>query len=995
LDEENRDENGRTEVKTKLREKITQFRKQRKTRIIRNKNLTVIKRSNKMVQALMLPKVMNINPRSVYNKIEEFKTFIEEENIDIVCMSESWERENKPMTEALDLEDYEIISSLHQRKNKGGRPAIFVKKAKYQINDLMEHVKIPWGVEAVWTVLTPKNVTNTSKIKKIIIGSIYSKPNSKSKTKLLDHISEVYHTMGTKFQEGLEWVIAGDTNDLKLEKILALSPKLKQVVQKPTRKDKMLDPIFTTMVHYYKMPQVRPPLDNDPDKNGVPSDHRIVIMEPLNVINNTSDRTIKEVTVRPLPESGIYTFRKWMKEHNWRDVKEATTANEKADCLKNELFAKLNEYLPTKVRKITIEDQPFFTEKLKTMKRKKNKLYNKERKSEKWKKLEETYQTELNRTKKGFYKKKVEDLKTKNKGQWFSELKKLSKYDQKKEHVIVEEINELTDQEQAEKIADKFSQTRQEYDKLKKEDVKIPLFEASEVPVINVTNVKNVIMSMNNKPGQSHEEVPPKLMKRLAPELAIPLTDIINTCIKRGEWPDEWKKEITTPIPKEFPPRNISELRPIAGLQIFDKVSEKVIAEMVISDMKSNMDPAQFANQKGESIQHYLILLIHKILSTLDMKEKRKTFAIIATLVDWKEAFSRQCPKIVIESFIKNGVRASLIPLLINYYQDRKLIVKWHGERSSERDLNGGGPQGGIFGIWGYLSNSNDNAETINPEDKFKFVDDLTYLETINLLSIGLSSYNVKHHVPSDVPTSNIFLHREHLKSQESLTAINNWTKKNKMILNQKKTKSMIFNFSKQYPFTTRLELNGENIEVIKKTRLLGTIVTEDLKWEENTALLVKQGNARMQLLKKVASFTKNKKDLKEIYILFVRSILEKTSVVWHSSLTKENEQDLERVQKSALRVILGKNYVDYKHAMKTLKIQTLKKRREELCLSFAKKCTVHKKFTKMFPKRRHIRNSRKSEKYKVIHARTERFQRSAIIYMQNLLNKNETEENK
>jgi hypothetical protein len=534
---------------------------------------------------------------------------------------------------------------------------------------------------------------------------------------------------------------------------------------------------------------------------------------------------------------------------------------------------KLNEYLPTKVRKITIEDQPFFTEKLKKMKRKKNKVYNKQRKSEKWIKLDDKYQEELDKTKRNYYKKKVKELKTKNNRQWFTELKKLSKYDQQMENIVVEEISELTDEQQAEKIADKFAKTRQEYDKLKKEDVDIPYIANGDIPEISVNHVENVISSMNNKPGQAHEEVPPKLMKRYANELAVPLSDIINTCLKRGEWPDSWKIEFTTPIPKEFPPRNTAELRPIAGLQIFDKVAEKVIAEMVISDMKNHMDSAQFANQEGQSIQHYLILQIHRILSVLDKKEKRKIFAVIATLVDWKEAFSRQCPKIVIQSFIKNGVRPALIPLLINYYQNRKLVVKWHGVKSKERDLNGGGPQGGIFGIWGYLSNSNDNAETINPEDKFKFVDDLTYIETINLLSIGLASYNVKQHVPSDIPVSNLFVPKENLKSQEDLTVINNWTKENKMILNQKKTKNMIFNYSNTYPFSTRLETNGENIEVINKTKLLGTVVTNDLKWNENTATLVKQGNARMQLLKKVASFTNNKKDLKEIYVLFSKSL--------------------------------------------------------------------------------------------------------------------------
>ena len=55
-----------------------------------------------------------------------------------------------------------------------------------------------------------------------------------------------------------------------------------------------------------------------------------------------------------------------------------------------------------------------------------------------------------------------------------------------------------------------------------------------------------------------------------------------------------------------------------------------------------------------------------------------------------------------------------------------------------------------------------------------------------------------------------------------------------------------------------------------------------------------------MEILRRVSSFGASVEDLKDIYILFVRSLLEQSAVVWHSSLTKDNEQDLERVQKNA-----------------------------------------------------------------------------------------------
>ena len=117
---------------------------------------------------------------------------------------------------------------------------------------------------------------------------------------------------------------------------------------------------------------------------------------------------------------------------------------------------------------------------------------------------------------------------------------------------------------------------------------------------------------------------------------------------------------------------------------------------------------------------------------------------------------------------------------------------------------------------------------------------------------------------------------------------------------------------------------------------LLGTIITDDLKWEENTAHIVKKANARMELLRRVAGFDASVEDLKQIYFLFVRSQLEQSAVVWHSSLSEDNKSDLERVQKSALKIILRENYKGYIQALVALGIESLSDRREKLCLKFA-----------------------------------------------------------
>ena len=98
------------------------------------RNVKIVKRNNKLIEALALPIIANKNPRSVYNKADEFHTFVEEEDVDILFLSESLEREGLELDQIIHLEDHEVISNVHQRTGKGGRPALSVNKKKYHVN---------------------------------------------------------------------------------------------------------------------------------------------------------------------------------------------------------------------------------------------------------------------------------------------------------------------------------------------------------------------------------------------------------------------------------------------------------------------------------------------------------------------------------------------------------------------------------------------------------------------------------------------------------------------------------------------------------------------------------------------------------------------------------------------------------------------------------------------------------------------------------------------
>ena len=99
----------------------------------------------------------------------------------------------------------------------------------------------------------------------------------------------------------------------------------------------------------------------------------------------------------------------------------------------------------------------------------------------------------------------------------------------------------------------------------------------------------------------------------------------------------------------------------------------------------------------------------------------------------------------------------------------------------------------------------------------------------------------MKNQVPPDIPVHGQFIDPNSLQSQEHLNTINDWTKEQKMLINVQKTKAMLFNFTKNLQFTTRLSLENNPIEIINHTKLLGTIIQDDLKWDMNTANIEKK----------------------------------------------------------------------------------------------------------------------------------------------------------
>ena len=295
-----------------------------------------------------------------------------------------------------------------------------------------------------------------------------------------------------------------------------------------------------------------------------------------------------------------------------------------------------------------------------------------------------------------------------------------------------------------------------------------------------------------------------------------------------------------------------------------------------------------------------------------------------------------------------------LLLIFISYLTERSMFMRYNGSTSS-----GSSPQGAFLGILLFIIIF--NGALLRPPIPrsdylcIKYIDDLSSLTSINLKSSLLPDPIARPEPLNYNERKKQILPLYNNKLQGMLDELKQFASQNFLRIKEKKTNVIKFNFSRNYDFPPELNIEGfeEKLQVIKKTKLLGLMLTEDLKWASNTDYVVRNGFKRMWKLRRMKVLEVEPLFLLDVYTKEIRSVLELAAPAWHSGLTIKQAADIERVQRVALNIILGdlnqgdRNFC-YDMALVILNIEPLSVRREKLCLTFARK-TLKSRHCDMF----------------------------------------------
>lgn len=296
----------------------------------------------------------------------------------------------------------------------------------------------------------------------------------------------------------------------------------------------------------------------------------------------------------------------------------------------------------------------------------------------------------------------------------------------------------------------------------------------------------------------------------------------------------------------------------------------------------------------------------------------------------------------VIEDLFDMHVPSWLLRILISYLSERTMTLTFNGVTSSQRNF---------IVCKNKLSKCpNSECQPHSKEAHAVYVDDLAEAEAIDLKRqlvvdpvtrpFPLNFHERTHHI---LPSDSSLLQKQLLK-------VDHFSSTNHLVINEAKSKVMIFNTSKKYDFPPEFSFsNGDHLEVVPSTVLLGIRITTNLRWEENTICLYKKAMSRMWLLRRLKALNIEPKIILDFYMKEIRTLVEYCVVIWNSGLTKSQIGTLEKIQKVALKIILGDQYKSYHNARMQFMLQTLSERRHDLCVKFALKLFKSKYSNKFF----------------------------------------------
>ena len=286
-----------------------------------------------------------------------------------------------------------------------------------------------------------------------------------------------------------------------------------------------------------------------------------------------------------------------------------------------------------------------------------------------------------------------------------------------------------------------------------------------------------------------------------------------------------------------------------------------------------------FAFRKRHSTEYAALHIVDYLNYEMDRKRTPTNIYL-----DLSKAFDSLSHTILITKLKHYGICDVALKLMKSYLENRKQYVQFDTCTSDMKSIRNGVPQGSILGPLLFLIYINDFPNSSKLFNFLMYADDTTLFCCLE-----------------DITSDN-----KELVLNNELQCVHSWLKANRLSLNVKKTKYMLFRKQKRSGIRElNLRISNDAIQSVNDFNFLGLHINSKLSWDTHTNVISKRMSRAVGIIKKL-QFVFPKTILLTIYNALILPHINYCLLSWG---TASAVKTIFLIQKRAIRAISSAGY--------------------------------------------------------------------------------------
>lgn len=430
----------------------------------------------------------------------------------------------------------------------------------------------------------------------------------------------------------------------------------------------------------------------------------------------------------------------------------------------------------------------------------------------------------------------------------------------------------------------------------KERDVKISLTEASRVlgpkteeeSEFTVAELDGALNETKSSSAPGADGIHPRFLQELGAHGRLALLDCFNLSWSMGELPQSWRRATIVPILKSGKPADkMDSYRPISLTSCMGKVMERMVGNRLtyLAEKRGMWCNDQSGFRRHRTTEDQTLRITQNVSDGFQARPGKRS---VLALLDFSKAYDTVWRADLLGALLTAGVPVRYILWIRGLLTGRVARVRFNGEEGKSVLMRQGVPQGSVLSPLLFLFVIDRLRDVLSPN-----------------LTVSLFADDVA------IMSSSVDRDEAVREVESGVTAVSEWSKKHKLILNPSKCEIGFFsNAAKDSTFKPEIRLDGRILTVNPEPVFLGVTYDRSLTFAPHVSKVAARVVTGCRVLGALSGheWGWKRRQLRTVYLATSHSRMKYCAASWMPWAADSTLQRLEVAQNRCLRVITGQH---------------------------------------------------------------------------------------